>query len=183
MGRKPSSQPVKLDLGGHCLSGQVLAVTFFSRPTIACRRLAPLRKRLMRAAGRQQSVNENAMNRKGPIKRSDEGMRRATGRDRDEWFTALDTWGTLGRPYREIAEWLTEEHGISNWWVQKLIVEYQQARGVRAPGVRPDGTFTATASKTLAVPGERAFEAFVDAKLRERWLPGAVMHERTSRPG
>ena len=123
------------------------------------------------------------MSRKGPIKRSDEGVRRATGRDRDEWFTVLDIWGTLGRPYREIAEWLTEEHGISNWWAQKLIVEYQQARGLRAPGVRPDGTFTATASKTLAVPGERAFEAFVDAKLRERWLPGAVMHERTSQPG
>ena len=96
----------------------------------------------------------------------------------------LDTWGTLGRPDREIAEWLTEEHGISNWWAQKLIVEYQQARGLRAPGVRPDQHIrAATASKTLAVPGERAFEAFVDAKLRERWLPGAVMHERTSQPG
>ncbi|MGH8575879.1 MAG: hypothetical protein ACREXX_07575 [Gammaproteobacteria bacterium] len=33
------------------------------------------------------------------------------------------------------------------------------------------------------MPGERVFEAFVDAELRERWLPGAVMHERTSQPG
>jgi hypothetical protein len=31
-----------------------------------------------------ESLNENAMSRKGPIKRSDEGVRRATGRDRDE---------------------------------------------------------------------------------------------------
>jgi hypothetical protein len=67
--------------------------------------------------------------------------------------------------------------------LQKLIVEYQQVRGLPAPGVRPDGTFTATAGKTLAVPGERVFEAFVDAELRERWLPGAVMYERTSQPG
>lgn len=123
------------------------------------------------------------MNRKDASKRSDEGVQRATGRGRDEWFTVLDTWGAPGHPYREIAEWLTGEHGISSWWAQKLIVEYQQACGLRAPGVRPDGTFTATASKTLAVPGERVFEAFVDAELRERWLPGAVMHERTSQPG
>ncbi|MGQ0591152.1 MAG: hypothetical protein ACT4QB_00475 [Gammaproteobacteria bacterium] len=123
------------------------------------------------------------MNRKGPVKRSDEGVRRATGRDRGEWFTVLDTWGAPGRPYREIAEWLTGERGISDWWAQKLIVEYQQARGLRAPGARPDGTFTATASKSMAVSGERVFDAFVDAELRERWLSGASMHLRTSKPG
>ncbi|MGH8575878.1 MAG: DUF4287 domain-containing protein [Gammaproteobacteria bacterium] len=74
------------------------------------------------------------MNRKDASKRSDEGVQRATGRGRDEWFTVLDTWGAPGRPYREIAEWLTGEHGISSWWAQKLIVEYQQACGLRAPG-------------------------------------------------
>jgi len=125
----------------------------------------------------------NAMNRKSPIKRSDTGVRRATGRGRDEWFTVLDASGARGRPYREIAKWLTDKHGISNWWAQKLIVEYQQARGLRAPGVRRDGTFTVTASKTLSVPGKRAFEAFVNARLRKRWLPSAVMHKRTSQPG
>lgn len=114
---------------------------------------------------------------------SDSVVRRATGRDRDEWFTVLDIWGTSGRPYREIADWLTGEHGLSTWWAQKLIVEYQQARGIRAPGVRPDGTFTATASKTLAVPDERVFETFVDAELRERWLPGKSIKLRTSQPG
>jgi uncharacterized protein YndB with AHSA1/START domain len=112
-----------------------------------------------------------------------EALRRATGRDRDEWFGLLDAWGAAGRPYREIADWLMNEHDISSWWAQKLIVEYEQARRLRAPGVRPDGTFAVGASKTVAVPVARLFEAFVDADLRERWLPGAVMRERTSRPG
>lgn len=111
------------------------------------------------------------------------GVRRATGRDRAEWFAVLDEWGAAGRPYREISRWLTGEHELSDWWAQKLIVEYEQARGVRPPSVRPDGTFSAGASKTVAVPVERLFEAFVDATLRERWLPGAEMRERTSRPG
>lgn len=117
------------------------------------------------------------------VNRSDEGVRRATGRSRDEWFALLDAWGAPGRPYPETAEWLTGVHGIGAWWAQKLIVEYQQTRGLRAPGVRPDGTFTATASKTLAVPTERAFEAFVDAGLRKLWLPGVSMKLRSSQPG
>ena len=112
-----------------------------------------------------------------------EGMRRATGRDRGGWFAVLDAWGAAGRPYQEIAAWLTGEHGLSSWWAQKLIVEYEQARGLRAAGVRPDGTFTVGASKTVAVPAEQLYAAFVDAEVRELWLPGAAIRERTSQPG
>ena len=114
---------------------------------------------------------------------SGEGMRRATGRDRGGWFAVLDAWGAAGRPYQEIAAWLTGENGLSSWWAQKLIVEYEQARGLRAAGVRPDGTFTVGASKTVAVPAERLYAAFVDAEVRELWLPGAAIRERTSQPG
>lgn len=114
---------------------------------------------------------------------SGSGVRRATGRDRDEWFGLLDAWGAAGRPYREIADWLTDKHDLSSWWAQKLIVEYEQARGLRPAGIRPGGTFSITASKTVGVPAKRLFEAFVDAKLRKRWLPGAKMRKRTSERG
>ncbi len=110
-------------------------------------------------------------------------LRRSTGRDRAEWFDLLDTWGAAGRPYRVIADWLTGEHAVSSWWAQKLIVEYEQSRGLRDAGVRPDGTFAAGASKTVAVQVGRLYEAFVDASLRERWLPGVVLRERTSQAG
>jgi uncharacterized protein YndB with AHSA1/START domain len=112
-----------------------------------------------------------------------EGLRRATGRDRPEWFALLDAWGAGGRSYREIADWLTAKHDLSDWWAQKLIVEYEEARGLRAPGVRRDGTFEVGASKTVAVPVDRLRAAFVDARLRERWLPGAVMRKASSQPG
>jgi uncharacterized protein YndB with AHSA1/START domain len=111
------------------------------------------------------------------------GVRRGTGRERDEWFTLLDEWGAAGRPYREIAAWLTGEHKMSDWWAQKLIVEYEQSRKVREPGIRPDGTFTVGTTKTVGVPVERLFEAVVDPQRRQDWLPGAVMRERTSHPG
>ena len=111
------------------------------------------------------------------------GVRRGTGRDRPEWFALLDAWGAAGRPYREIAGWLRDEHGISNWWAQKIVVEYEQERGLRAPGVRRDGTFSVGASKTVAVPVDRLFEAFVDSRRRKRWLPGVALRKRASEPG
>jgi len=107
--------------------------------------------------------------------RSSAGMRRATGRDRAEWFEVLDQWGARGRPYREIADWLVAEHQLSKWWAQKLIVEYEEARGLRDPGIRRDGTFEVGASKTVAVPAERLLAAFVDARVRARWLPGVTV--------
>ncbi|MPZ61205.1 MAG: DUF4287 domain-containing protein [Propionibacteriales bacterium] len=110
------------------------------------------------------------------------GIRRATGRDYDEWFALLDRWGVPGRPYRAIADWLEGEYDLSSWWAQKLIVEYEQARGLRPPGVRPGGTFTVGTSKTVKVSVERLYDAVVDPEERERWLPGIVMRDRTSRP-
>jgi len=111
--------------------------------------------------------------------RSSEGVRRGTGRDRPEWFALLDRWGAAGRPYREIAEWLTGEHNLSKWWAQKLIVEYEEARGAASPR-HPPGTFSVGASKTVAVPVERLFASFVDAGVRKRWLPGAGLRKRAS---
>ena len=112
-----------------------------------------------------------------------DGAWRATGRNRDEWFALMDKWGAAGRPFREISEWLVGEHEISKWWAQKLIVEYEQARGLRPPGVRPNGTFEVTASKTIGVPIERLFDAFVDSRQRKKWLTDAKMSLRTSQPG
>ena len=37
-----------------------------------------------------------------------------------------------------------------------------------------------TASKTVAAPVERLYDAFVDESLRERWLPDGELSERTA---
>ena len=124
----------------------------------------------------------NATDRTDRSGRSEVGVRRATGRGYVEWFDALDAWGAPGRPYREIAGWLTGTRGVSDWWAQKLIVEYEEARGLRPPGIRPDGTFEVGATKTVAVPVARLFAAFVDPDLRERWLPGAAVRQTTTHP-
>ena len=110
---------------------------------------------------------------------SDEVIRRRTGRGWEEWFDLLDAWGAAERPHREIARWLREDHGVPGWDAQSVTVSYERARGLRAVGERPSG-FSITAQKTVNVPVDRLYDAFVDEALRERWLPDGELRERTA---
>ena len=112
---------------------------------------------------------------------SDQALRDATGRGWDEWFALLDAWGGVGHSHTEIARWVSEEHGVPGWWAQSVTVGYERARGMRAPGQRPDG-WSVSASKTVAVPVKRLYAAFEDEGLRARWLPGASLSVRTATP-
>ena len=111
---------------------------------------------------------------------SDEVVRANTGRTWDDWFALLDAWGAAERPRPEIARWVAGEHGVGGWWAQGVTVAYEQARGLRAPGQRRGGLFEVNASKTVAVPVDRLYQAFADPALRERWLPGATVEVRTA---
>jgi hypothetical protein len=110
---------------------------------------------------------------------SDDAIRRRTGRGWEEWFGLVDEWGGAERTHPEIARWVAEQHGADGWSAQAVTVNYERARGMRAVGEKADG-FGITASKTVAVPVERLYDAFVDAELRERWLPGVELRERTA---
>ena len=111
----------------------------------------------------------------------DENILRRTGRGWEEWFDRLDEWGAAERTHRETARWVAEQqdaHPLA-WNVQAVVSSYERTRGLRAPGEHADG-FAITASKTVGVPVERLFDAFVDASLRHRWLPNAELTERVA---
>lgn len=115
------------------------------------------------------------------LKTSDENIRRRTGRGWEEWFALLDEWGAEDRTHREIARWLAEQQGAVPlaWNVQAVVASYELARGLRVVGEKEDG-FAITASRTVAVPVERLYDAFVDAAERERWLPDGELSQRTA---
>jgi hypothetical protein len=119
----------------------------------------------------------------GPaLSMSDDAIRAKTGRGWEEWFDLLDDWGAADRPRAEAVRWLADAHAIEGWNAQAVTVTYERARGLRAVGEHADG-FTVTASKTVAVPVDRLYEAFVDDAQRARWLPAAQLSVRTtSRP-
>ena len=110
---------------------------------------------------------------------SDDAIRSRTGRGWEEWFDLLDESGAIDKTHTEIARWLREERVIDGWSSQAVTVSYERARGLRAVGERPEG-FSVTAQKTVAVPVDRLYEAFVDESLRERWLPDGELRERTA---
>jgi uncharacterized protein DUF4287 len=110
---------------------------------------------------------------------SDDAIRRRTGHGWEHWFDLLDEWGAPERSHTDAATWLREEHATGGWNAQAITVSYERARGLRAVGEHADG-FTVTASKTVAVPVDRLYDAFVDESLRGDWLPGAELRERTA---
>jgi uncharacterized protein YndB with AHSA1/START domain len=108
---------------------------------------------------------------------SEESILRRTGRGWEEWFDLLDEAGAAEWPHAVIARWLAAEQGIAGWDAQSVTVSYERARGGRAVGERPEG-FSVTATRTVAVPVERLYDAFVNESLREGWLPDDELRER-----
>jgi hypothetical protein len=112
---------------------------------------------------------------------SDEAIRRRTGHGWEEWFDLLDDWGAAQRSHREIARWVAEQQGVEPlaWNAQAVAGSYERARGLRAVGEHPDG-FAVTVQKTVGVPVDRLYDAFLDEALRARWLPEADLRVRTA---
>lgn len=111
---------------------------------------------------------------------SDEALVSKTGRTWEEWFRALDAWDATARTHTESARHLRDDLGVPGWWAQTITVAYEQARGLRERHERPDG-WSVGASKTVGVPVERLYDAFLDEEKRGRWLPGATLGLRTAR--
>jgi len=93
----------------------------------------------------------------------------------------LDEWDAANRPHREIARWVAAQLSIEPlaWDAQAITASYELTRGLRAIGEKEDG-FAITASRTVAVPVERLYDAFVKKPLRRRWLPDAELSPRTT---
>ena len=110
---------------------------------------------------------------------SDEKLTAATGHGWDHWLSVLDRWGARERKHGEIATYLSSEHGVPGWWTQAITNGYERTRGIRRKHQQADG-YTIYASKTVRVPIEVLFEAFVAEDMRRQWLTDGTMSLRTS---
>lgn len=111
---------------------------------------------------------------------SDEKIRTRTGRGWEDWFDRLDSWGATELSHREIARKVAAELGIDPlaWNTQAITTSYERARGRREVGQRADG-FSATASRTVAVPVEDLYDAFNERERRAEWLTVDRLHPRS----
>ena len=140
--------------------------------TSARRQVAQKRERIGAASERLAATDERM---------PDAKIVEATGKTWDEWFSILDAWGARDRKHPEIARHLIDELGVSGWWAQSITVWYERARGMRLKHQQADG-FSVTASRTIAVPVEVLYDAFVEDTERTQWFEDASMSLRTSRP-
>ncbi|HKV05434.1 MAG TPA: hypothetical protein VJO53_10055 [Candidatus Acidoferrales bacterium] len=117
------------------------------------------------------------------MRSSDEAVKAKTGKVWAEWFKILDEAGAKKLPHAEIASILFDKHKVSGWWSQMVAVGYEHERGIRQKFQKCDGEFSASGSRTLAVPLAKAYAAWTNEKLRRRWLPRAKIEITTATPG
>lgn len=110
----------------------------------------------------------------------DEPLHGPTDRSLPAWFALLDEWGARELPHRDIATALSRE-GVPPWWTQDITVRYERHVGRRVVGQRVDLSFSATGSKTIAVPPAVARAAWTDESIRARWLPDVRLRQRPNR--
>ncbi len=103
-----------------------------------------------------------------------------TNRPLAEWFTLLDAAGGRDMAHPDIVKWLTAEHNVPSWWRQDITVRYEKHIGRRVLGQRGK-TFSATATKTIAVPAAAVREAWLNEAMRARWLPDVELKLRPNK--
>jgi hypothetical protein len=101
---------------------------------------------------------------------SDATVEAKTAKSWAAWFFALDTTGAAKLDHRGIVRLLSETHGVPSWWCQTIAVEYERARGLRAPHQTPSG-FSVAVSKTIAASVSDVYDATAKALVRAKWFP------------
>jgi hypothetical protein len=112
---------------------------------------------------------------------SDQALARSTGYTWNEWFAILDAQGAADRSRAEVADFLSDGHGMSLWWANTITVGYERARAERAKPERLNG-YEITATRTFPVTLDHLFAAFVEPSGREQWLGNADLRLRSSDP-
>jgi hypothetical protein len=112
---------------------------------------------------------------------SDAAVTSATGRSWDQWVDAIEGWPGRAEGHTVVAGHLQAEHGLDGWWAQTVTVGWERITGRRLPHQRPDGTFTASRSRTVTVDASMLRRMLLDDEARAELFPG-LAGELRSRP-
>jgi hypothetical protein len=85
---------------------------------------------------------------------SDETVRSTTGRSWNEWCDLIDAWPGHTAGHSAIAGYVEAEQSVDAWWAQTVTIGYERITGARLPYQQPDGSFTASRSRTVSVDAD-----------------------------
>ena len=101
-----------------------------------------------------------------------------TGRPWSDWLAELDDFDVAAQGHKAAAKHLREACEQSPWWAQTLTVRYEQERGLRQLGERPEG-FECSATRTIRASREAAYTALTTAEAWNSWFSsGAELEAR-----
>lgn len=107
---------------------------------------------------------------------SDAAVRKATGREWDEWFAILadaERSQGSGSPlgHKALVAYLrSEDPDLSGWWRQMVVVEYEKHAGRRVTGETADTGFQLGAQKTMAASSDDVWAALTAPDGLAAWL-------------
>ena len=108
--------------------------------------------------------------------------RKTTGKIAAQWFALMEDVGARQMVHKDIAHRIGETHPeISGWWAQMITVLYEQERGMREKHQTTSG-YQVSASKTMSLPLERLYEAWISDELRRQWLEPEAITVRSATP-
>ncbi|MCB1001370.1 MAG: hypothetical protein R2713_11730 [Ilumatobacteraceae bacterium] len=102
----------------------------------------------------------------------DLAIKRATGRDWDEWCDLIDAWPGNDRGHTAIAAHVAETYGVDGWWGQGVTVGYERITGRRVVNQMADGTFSAGKTRTVVVDVDELRAMIADDADRVELFPG-----------
>jgi hypothetical protein len=107
-----------------------------------------------------------------PPETGDEAVLAATGRGWDAWCDVIDASPVSDDGHGAIAAHVQSAHGVDAWWAQTVALGYERITGRRLPHQQPDGTFSMSASRTLALDADGLRARLEDADGRATLFPG-----------
>lgn len=97
-------------------------------------------------------------------------VKKHTKRDWDEWIEVLGKHVSPSWSHQEIVALLKKRFKLSIWWQQEVARGFQIATGVRLAQQTLKGTYTTTATKSIAVPAKTIFSFLTSPKGQLIWL-------------
>ncbi len=100
----------------------------------------------------------------------------------EDWFALLDKKGAKKMTHLEIYYLVGSIDGLSalGEWNQNLFTTtYEWNRGLKERGQKENG-FEISVSKTIAVPIQVLYQAWLDEKIRKEWLPEKITFRKAT---
>lgn len=113
---------------------------------------------------------------------SDEAVQAKTGRSWDQWTELLDERHGADLNHKALAELVESLHDAGFWWSQTVAIGYEQLKGKRQANQKSDGSFAASASKTIGASAMDVHKAFTDEDQRNHWLDGPITVRSATAP-